>query len=352
MKLKQWTFGAEIDFRAEHEYRTIDPRPRGIATDLTLRIGLARAYGNYNMGAGIGMRTYKQTNNVDFYNPLGVVPEYHMTGLGTNYVRFAGAVRSSYYKGTGAIADLQLSPLDASGAYLSIEGSYMPYNNILTELNALPITRLEVSTTAMQAGWKHEGKMRWAAYSGWNMEHRRGNEHIAGSSSSTEYKSLITLSMFRSRKSDYHVGGAIGIGRQSQFMLHARLGWLDDHSEYIDLKREMAFTKTYGRLGWQWLWRRSAQWLLEWNADAACFHNSSKRIVMPYAIMDRQITQLVNDTYAAKTAHLWEMGTQCAVYHHPKQWKGAGIFLRATFAYSHSSFLHQVETNATVGVTF
>ena len=63
--------GAEIDFRAEHEYRTIDPRPRGIATDLTLRIGLARAYGNYNMGAGIGMRTYKQTNNVDFYNPLG-----------------------------------------------------------------------------------------------------------------------------------------------------------------------------------------------------------------------------------------------------------------------------------------
>ena len=135
-------------------------------------------------------------------------------------------------------------------------------------------------------------------------------------------------------------------------MLHARLGWLDDHSEYIDLKREMAFTKTYGRLGWQWLWRRSAQWLLEWNADAACFHNSSRRIVMPYAIMDRQITQLVNDTYAAKTAHLWEMGTQCAVYHHPKQWKGAGIFLRATFAYSHSSFLHQVETNATVGVTF
>lgn len=352
VKLKQWTFGAEIDFRAEHEYRTIDPRPRGIATDLTLRIGLARAYGNYNMGAGIGMRTYKQTNNVDFYNPLGVVPEYHMTGLGTNYVRFAGAVRSSYYKGTGAIADLQLSPLDASGAYLSIEGSYMPYNNILTELNALPITRLEVSTTAMQAGWKHEGKMRWAAYSGWNMEHRRGNEHIAGSSSSTEYKSLITLSMFRSRKSDCHVGGAIGIGRQSQFMLHARLGWLDDHSEYIDLKREMAFTKTYGRLGWQWLWRRSAQWLLEWNADAACFHNSSRRIVMPYAIMDRQITQLVNDTYAAKTAHLWEMGTQCAVYHHPKQWKGAGIFLRATFAYSHSSFLHQVETNATVGVTF
>ena len=53
VKLKQWTFGAKINFRAEHEYRTIDPRPRGIATDLTLRVGLARAYGNYNIGAGV-----------------------------------------------------------------------------------------------------------------------------------------------------------------------------------------------------------------------------------------------------------------------------------------------------------
>ena len=108
VKIKRWTFGAELKFRAEHEYRTIDPRPRGIATDLLLRVGLAHTLGHYEIGAGLGMKTYKQTNNVDFYNPLGVIPEFHMTGLGTDYVRFAGAVRSSYYKGTGAIADLQL----------------------------------------------------------------------------------------------------------------------------------------------------------------------------------------------------------------------------------------------------
>jgi len=360
VKLKQWTFGAKINFRAEHEYRTIDPRPRGIATDLTLRVGLARAYGNYNIGAGVGMHTYKQTNNVDFYNPLGVVTEYHMTGLGTNYVRFAGAIRSSYYKGTGTIADLQLTPLNTSGAYLSVEGTYMPYNNILTELNALPISKLEVTTMAAQAGWKHEGKWRWALFAGYRMEHRRGKEHIAGSSSSTEYKSLITLSMYQNNKADYHLGGALSTGNQSKIMLNAQLGWLNDYSEYIDLRREMAFAKTYGRLGWQWLWcnktqqkhQNTAQWQIEWNTNAAYFHNNSKRIVMPYAIMDKQITQLVNNIYATKTAHLWTLATQCTVYHQPKQWKGVGVFLKTAFAYSHSALLHQVETNVAMGVTF
>ena len=80
----------------------------------------------------------------------------------------------------------------------------MPYNNILTELNALPISKLEVTTMAAQAGWKHEGKWRWALFAGYYTEHRRGKEHIAGSSSSTEYKSLITLSMYQNNKADYH----------------------------------------------------------------------------------------------------------------------------------------------------
>lgn len=352
VKIKRWTFGAELKFRAEHEYRTIDPRPRGIATDLLLRVGLAHTLGHYEIGAGLGMKTYKQTNNVDFYNPLGVIPEFHMTGLGTDYVRFAGAVRSSYYKGTGAIADLQLAPLQSSGAYVSIEGCFMPYDKILTELNALPISRLEVGTTSVQAGWKHEGEFRWAAFSGWNIENRRGNEHIAGSSSSTEYKSLITLSMFRSRKTNYHIGGAFGMGRMSRFMLLTKLGWIDERSEYTDLKREIAFTKTFGSLGWQWLWRSGKQWLLEWSGDATYFHNRSKRIVMPYAVMDKKRTRLVNDTYAAKTAHLWSLGTQYAVYHHPRQWKGVGLFLQAAFTYSHTTLIHQVEADASVGVLF
>lgn len=158
--------------------------------------------------------------------------------------------------------------------------------------------------------------------------------------------------MFRSRKTNYHIGGAFGMGRMSRFMLLTKLGWIDERSEYTDLKREIAFTKTFGSLGWQWLWRSGKQWLLEWSGDAAYFHNRSKRIVMPYAVMDKKRTRLVNDTYAAKTAHLWSLGTQYAVYHHPRQWKGVGLFLQAAFTYSHTTLIHQVEADASIGVLF
>lgn len=352
IRLNRWTIGAVIDFRAEHEYRTIDPRPRGIVTDLTLRLGASYEWRNYRLGAGIGTRTYKQTNNVDFYNPLGVIPEYHLTGLGTDYVRFSGAVRSSYYTGTGVVADFQLLPCNGTGAYLSLEGRYMPYENILTELNALPITKLNVTNSTVKMGWKHEGRMGWTAFAGIDLERRNGNEHIAGNSSSTEYRSLITLSMFSDNKYDYYLGGAINVGRKRQFTFNARFGFVDDLAEYVDLKREMAYTTTYGRLGWQWMWHNDARWLVEWNGNIAYYHNNSRRIVMPYVWMDSKITELVSHTYESKTANLGLCETQFHAYHFPRNWKGTGIFLSAGIQFTHTSIARQITLNGTFGVTF
>ncbi|MCI6643280.1 MAG: hypothetical protein MSH18_03635 [Bacteroidales bacterium] len=352
LKIKKLTFGAEMDFRAEHEYRTTDPRPRGIVTDLTLRLGLAYDLKRYKIGAGLSGRVYKQTNNVEFYNPLGVIPEFHRTGLGTDYVRFAGTIRSAYYKGTGFMTDFRLAPLTRSGAYCMIEAGYMPYDKILTELNALPISRLEVHRCSVRLGWRCEGDFKWSVSSGWEMEYRRGNEHIAGNSSSTEYKSLITLSMFRNKRSDIYIDGALSMGRLLQLTLHAKIGHLDERSEYVHPQREMAFTKHYGSLSCQFLWRANAQWLLEWSGQIAYFHNASKRITMPYAFMDSQRTLLVNHTYRHKTAHLWKLGAQGSIYHSLKQWKGIGTFLKAALYYHRMSFLHQVETEASIGITF
>ncbi|WP_455070029.1 DUF6850 family outer membrane beta-barrel protein [Prevotella aurantiaca] len=353
LKLKKWTFGALIDFRAEHEYRTIDPRPRGIATDLTLRLGANYAWKDYKIGAGIGTRTYKQTNNVDFYNPLGVIPEYHMTGLGSDYVRFAGAVRSAYYKGTGIIADLQWAPDDGkTGAYVSLEGRFMPYENILTELNALPITRLETTTLNARVGWKHDKNIGWTAFLGLDGERRNGKEHIAGSSSSTEYRSLITLSMFSDNRYDYYLGGIINVGSKRNLTFSARFGFIDDLATYVDLRREMAYTKSYGTLSWQWMWHHAKSWFVEWSGNAAYYHNRSKRIVMPYAVMDSKITELVNSTYTALTAHQWTFGTAIHTYYYPKKWEGVGLYLNAGIQFDHSSTIRQTLLNASVGVSF
>lgn len=352
VRLKGWTLGVKIDFRAEHEYRVIDPRPRGIATDLTLSLGGSRNLKRYKIGLGVASRTYKQTNNVDFYNPLGVIPVLHMTGLGTNYVRFAGAVRSSYHKGTGIIAGFQLMPVDKNGAYVSARSSYMPYEKILPDLNALPMSRLNVYATDVQIGWKQGGIFRWSAYSGLNHAYRLGNEHIAGSASGAEYKSLITLSMYEDRKCDVYAGGAFGMGNRSRLTIDGRIGWLDDDAKYVDLKREMAFSKCYGKLMCQWLSHNNARWVVDWSGNAAYFHNLSKRMVMPFASMCGQITQLVGDTYDAQTSHLWLLGSQIAICHLPEKWRGAGWLVQLGWQYRKTPRVHQTELNATLGVTF
>lgn len=83
---KKMKIGAEARFRAEHEYRTTDPRPRNIVTDLTLRFGAsAPLLASHELGLTGGLRFYKQTNNVAFLREAGVIPEYHMLGLGMDY---------------------------------------------------------------------------------------------------------------------------------------------------------------------------------------------------------------------------------------------------------------------------
>ena len=164
---------------------------------------------------------------------------------------------------------------------------------------------------AAQAGWKHEGKWRWALFAGYRTEHRRGKEHIAGSSSSTEYKSLITLSMYQNNKADYHLGGALSTGNQSKIMLNAQLGWLNDYSEYIDLRREMAFAKTYGRLGWQWLWCNKTQQKHQKHSTMAnrmehkcCLISTTtlNELLCHTPLWISKITQLVNNIYATKNS--------------------------------------------------
>lgn len=353
VRINRWSLGALIDFRAEHEYRTIDPRPRGIATDLTIRMGANYEWKDYLMGVGVGTRTYKQTNNVDFYNPLGVIPEYHMTGLGTDYVRFAGAVRSAYYKGTGIMADVQMTPVRGkSGAYLSVEGHFMPYENILTELNALPITRLETSKLNVRTGWINDKKIDWTTFVGIDAERRNGKEHIAGSSSSTEYRSLISLSMFAANRYDYYLGGKLNVGKSRNLTLSMRIGFIDDLATYVDLRREMAFTKSYGAFSWQWMWHSKQQWLVAWKGHMAYYHNRSKRIVMPYAWMDSKITDLINETYASMTANRMTFGISIDGFYYPKKWGGVGLFLSTDIQHERTKHIKQNLLNATVGVAF
>ena len=107
---------------------------------------------------------YKQTNSVDFYNELGVIPEYHMTGLGTEYGRFAGEQRSLAYRGGGFDIAFDAVPTGNEGLYGHVSLGRNAYERLLTSANSLPLSRLIYNKVETTMGWKQESKHHWAAY--------------------------------------------------------------------------------------------------------------------------------------------------------------------------------------------
>ncbi|MCD8317749.1 MAG: hypothetical protein LUC45_02320 [Paraprevotella sp.] len=55
----RFAIGAEVSFRAEHEYRTIDPRPRSIVTELNALVGASYRWKSYTWGVTAGGQFYK-----------------------------------------------------------------------------------------------------------------------------------------------------------------------------------------------------------------------------------------------------------------------------------------------------
>ena len=131
LRLNRWALGVEMRGRAEQEYRRRDPRMRGVVTDLTLRLGAGYELGRYRLAATFEGNIYRQTNSVAFYREESVIPEYQMTGLGTEYSRFSGDKRSLYHDGGGVAVMLHASharhaPLSPQTRRIQLHAAHRP----------------------------------------------------------------------------------------------------------------------------------------------------------------------------------------------------------------------------------
>lgn len=139
--------GAELGYRAVHEFRKIDPRPRNIASDFGLRGGVSYILGRYYLSATASYRKYHQLQNVEFYNPIGAnAVEYHFTGLGSRYQRFDGTnnFTTVRYKGNGYGVAMLLSPTDKGNLFAGVNGKMLKIASHLPGQNEVPVTELSI----------------------------------------------------------------------------------------------------------------------------------------------------------------------------------------------------------------
>jgi len=346
--------GTEMTFRAEHEYRTYDPRPRSIVTDLSLTAGMAFEAFRHSWGINAGARFYKQTNSVEFYREEGVIPEYQFVGLGMDYKRFSGSNTSAYYKATGLTAGFDTRPLSGGGIYASLRYDFTPFHRILPSLNALPLSTLYLQNICAEAGWKSDGgRLGWAAFGGIDYERRTGDEHIAGNSSGSEYRIVEILTMYHARKSDIYATASLHyIEGKNALTAELRGGMPDYAARYESPARSMDFRKAYGRLHIQWQRLFTKKNLFTCHAETAVCSNLDNALQMPFAAMDEANTQLVNYTYARAMANYWRVAAGARL-DFPLSLKGRySLFALANGGWTGSDDYHGYDLNIAAGLAF
>jgi len=300
-----WLLGAEMLFRAEQEYRDQDPRMRGVVTDLTLRLGAGRDICAYRLGAAVEANIYKQMNTVEFYNEEGVIPEYQMTGLGTEYARFSGDKRSIYYEGGGMALLLHLSPLHSRGFYADLSLDEHRYHRKLADYNSMPLTDLYCEHVGATIGWKRQTEKKTALFAQVDYTKRTGDEHVGGTSDARYFPTIACLTLYKNHLLDAALGALYG---HDHWHVALRAGYWSHTEEYVYPHRQLDYQSAFGELRGQLFIPTSSPWSLKVDAHAAYVGHLDDTVTMPYANMDGKITRMVDHKVTFAKANYTDLG--------------------------------------------
>ena len=140
-------WGVEGAYRALHEYRQADPRPRNIVSDLSVTGSAGwRPVPGYVLDATLGYRRYSQTQTMSFLNARGKNTSIlHLTGLGSQFSRFSGATDANMntrYAGNGVTVAAAWIPLRENGWNATASYSLLNIIHYLPNQNEVPYTEL------------------------------------------------------------------------------------------------------------------------------------------------------------------------------------------------------------------
>ena len=192
------SWGVEGGYAATLAYRRVDPRPRIISGDLSLRaaIGL-RLFADYRAALALSFGKFRETSSISFMSELGVSKIYHMTGLGSHYVRFDGTGMSVYNNCFSYGASLDLAPESGCGGFFGVSLQRTTQDHVIDDLNRLPMASLWHNALSGNAGWKQcLGRHALAGKASMEIYRRHGSEAIFGDSQSSTFPQIDALEMY------------------------------------------------------------------------------------------------------------------------------------------------------------
>ena len=204
-----WTFGAKLCYRARCEYRQVDPRPNNVVADLKAQLAVGYTFGKYNLSLALQAGKYKQTNDLKYFNELGASKEYHLTGIGNEFVRFSGACNDVFYKGHNFGASLEFVPTTLKGFSASVLFDKFSFDKILSSLNKLALNHLYENKIQTEIAWTNQSAMNadYGVKLDFTYAKRIGNDNMFGDATGNVYPQIGTTLMFDNKKLNGRISG-------------------------------------------------------------------------------------------------------------------------------------------------
>ena len=183
-------------YRALHEYRDVDPRPRNITADLQVSALGGLRMGEYALSLEGGYRKYHQSNDIEFMDPRGNnTSVLHYLGAGRYFTRFSGAKKSTAvrYNGNGFSSRLVWEPVGGLGWIAGGNYCWLKLVRHLPGNNETPVSELLVQEMSLYGGKK------WAqAYirADAGIRLKKGTENVVDQTSA--FQTLMGLEMLHS----------------------------------------------------------------------------------------------------------------------------------------------------------
>lgn len=181
------------DYRALHEYRDVDPRPRNITADLQVSALGGLQMGAYALSLEAGYRRYHQREDIEFMNPKGKnTSVLHYLGFGRYFTRFSGAQKNTAvrFNGNGFNARLVLEPVSGLGWIGGASYAWLQVVRHLPGNNETPVSRLLNQEIDLYGGHKwSEAYIRVDT----RLRLKNGTEHIVDQTSAFNVLSGIQM---------------------------------------------------------------------------------------------------------------------------------------------------------------
>lgn len=184
-------------YKAVHEYRTFDPRPRNISSDFKAGGSLGFIFQGGSLIASASYRRYNQDQTVSFVSNKGAnTTLFHATGLGRDYWRFrsTGIFAATRYAGqgfsAGVVGTAMRGRLTGGVSY-----EWLSVTRYLSNQNDAPLTSLNTGTLNAFAAWRPSNRA--AVQASLCHERRDGAENVIDCAASGVYLNLLSMDMYR-----------------------------------------------------------------------------------------------------------------------------------------------------------